>query len=138
MTWGARYALAHRARPTPPRLGGLALGSIIYGITFPRWGLAVQTGAARKPGRRTPMMEPVALAVALTFGLATGFFHDLIRRNAPASLEGLPDGRTIEESPVSGEQSRGFAPNGSPVWEGGDPAYDSSIQRGKWARNVSR
>lgn len=73
--WGALYALAHRARPVHPVIGGLVLGGIIYGITFPRWGGAVRTGTEQPPERRSAAMGAVLATAAFGFGLGTALFY---------------------------------------------------------------
>lgn len=77
--WGALYAAGRERRPVNPLLGGSLLGGLIYGITFPRWGGAVQTRTERPPGRRTERMTFVAASVTLAFGLATALLYEGIR-----------------------------------------------------------
>lgn len=77
--WGGLYALAREHRPIHPLFGGLAMGGIIYAITFPPWGGAVQTGTERPPKRRSWGMEVVAVSVALGFGVATAAVYERIR-----------------------------------------------------------
>lgn len=74
--WGALYAVARERLRFHPLLGGLVLGGVIYGITFPRWGSAVQSGAERPPEKRTTAMEIVAVSVATVFGLATALAYE--------------------------------------------------------------
>ncbi len=78
--WGAMYGLAARRFDFSPLLGGAALGTLIYGITFPRWGGAVLTGTERPPEQRTARMTFVAWSVALSFGVATGLFYERLGR----------------------------------------------------------
>lgn len=78
-TWGALYSLARERRPLDPWAGGAAMAAVIYGITFPRWGGAVQTGTERPPRRRSWGMEAVAASVTLGFGLSTALTYERIR-----------------------------------------------------------
>ena len=78
-TWGMLYALLEEEIDLHPAIGGTALGALIYGITFPRWGGAVQTDVERPPEVRTRRMTFVAASVALTFGLTTAFVSHAIR-----------------------------------------------------------
>lgn len=71
--WGMLYALLDEELDVHPAVGGAAMGAIIYGITFPRWGGAVQTQVERPPEERTSRMTFVAASVALTFGLTTAY-----------------------------------------------------------------
>lgn len=71
--WGMLYALVEEELDIPPALGGVAMGSLIYALTFSRWGGAVQTQVERSPERRTNRMTFVAASVALTFGLTTAY-----------------------------------------------------------------
>jgi hypothetical protein len=82
VTWGALYAAARERLHPHPVAGGLALGALIYGITFPRWGGAVQTQTERPPEHRTRAMEFVAASVTLGYGLATALAYEKIRRTA--------------------------------------------------------
>jgi hypothetical protein len=76
--WGMLYALLDEELEVHPAVGGAAMGAVIYGITFPRWGGAVQTQVERPPEARTRRMTFVAASVALTFGLSTAFAaHEL-------------------------------------------------------------
>lgn len=77
--WGALYALARERRPVDPLIGGLALGGVIYAVTFPRWGGAVQTRTERSWKRRSREMEVVAASITLGFGLATAAVYERIR-----------------------------------------------------------
>lgn len=79
--WGALYAVARERWRFHPVLGGLALGGLIYGITFPSWGTAVQTGTERPPEQRTSAMEVVAVSVAIVFGLATALAYERMAHN---------------------------------------------------------
>lgn len=79
--WGALYGIARERFRFAPLAGGLALGGIIYGITFPRWGSAVQSGTERPPSQRTAGMEVVAVSVALTFGIATALAYEGMARH---------------------------------------------------------
>lgn len=79
-TWGGLYALARERHPVDPWAGGAAMAGIIYGITFPRWGGAVQTGTERPPRRRSWGMEAVAASVTLGFGLSTALTYERLRR----------------------------------------------------------
>ena len=75
MLWGILYALAFRRWRPHPLLGGVTLASVIWGITFPRWGGAVLTGTERPPERRSWRQELVLATAALTFGLGTALFY---------------------------------------------------------------
>ena len=76
--WGMLYALLDDQLDVHPAVGGAAMGAVIYGITFPRWGGAVQTQVERPPEARTRRMTFVAASVALTFGLSTAYAaHEL-------------------------------------------------------------
>lgn len=78
--WGAGYALVReRLMMLDPLFGGSVMGGIIYGITFPRWGLATLTGTERPPHRRTARMEAVALSVAVGFGLIAACSYEALR-----------------------------------------------------------
>ena len=78
-TWGMLYALAEDELNLHPAVGGAALGALIYAITFPRWGVAVQTDVERPPEARTTRMTFVAASVAMSFGLATAFASHALR-----------------------------------------------------------
>lgn len=78
--WGAAYAFFHERRPLPPLLGGFLLGCAIYAIAFQRWGPGVLLGAERPPGVRSRRMTLVASSVSLSFGLATAFLYERLRR----------------------------------------------------------
>jgi hypothetical protein len=77
--WGMLYALARERMQVHPLLGGVLLGGLIYGITFPRWGGAVQLRAERPPAKRSPQMGVVLASVTLSFGLATAFTYERLR-----------------------------------------------------------
>jgi len=77
--WGVLYAVARERYRVDPVVGGLLLGGTIYGITFPRWGGAVQIDAERPPGVRTRRMEVVLASVTLSFGLATAYMYERLR-----------------------------------------------------------
>ncbi len=77
--WGGAYAAARERRPVSPLLGGGLLGALIYGITFTRWGGAVQTGTERPPEARSEQMTIVAASVALSFGITTAYFYERLR-----------------------------------------------------------
>lgn len=83
-TWGALYALLEEQVEMHPAAGGAALGALIYGITFPRWGGAVQTDVERPPEVRTRRMTFVAASVALSFGLATAYASHTLRQRSVA------------------------------------------------------
>ena len=85
-TWGALYGLADDAYEPHPLLGGAALGGLIYGITFPRWGGAVQTDVERPPEARTKRMTLVAVSVAMTFGIATAYGTRALKARAARRL----------------------------------------------------
>ena len=85
--WGALYALARERRRMDPWAGGAAMGALIYGITFPGWGGAVQTGTERPPRRRSWAMEVVAASVTLGFGIPTALAYERIRRAGAARSE---------------------------------------------------
>lgn len=78
-TWGMLYALLDEELDVHPAAGGSVMGAIIYAITFPRWGGAVQTQVERTPGRRTRRMTFVAASVALAFGLTTAYTAHALR-----------------------------------------------------------
>lgn len=78
--WGMLYAAATEKRRVNPLLGGLALGGLIYAITFPRWGGAVQTGTERPPEARTREMELVAASVTSGFGVSTALLDQALRK----------------------------------------------------------
>jgi hypothetical protein len=73
--WGTLYALAYERRPVKPWVGGLALATLIHGITFPRWGLAVLTGTEDPPRDRTWRMEAVLATAPFVFGLGTALLY---------------------------------------------------------------
>lgn len=77
--WGAAYAAARERYPVSPLVGGGLLGSLIYGITFTRWGGAVQTDTERPPEERSDEMTVVAASVALSFGITTAYFYEWLR-----------------------------------------------------------
>lgn len=81
-TWGILYSLLEDELEINPAAGGAVLGTLIYGITFPRWGGAVQTDVERPPERRTDRMTFVAASVALTFGLTTAYATRALRLRA--------------------------------------------------------
>lgn len=83
-TWGALYAAARERRPVNPWIGGLALGGVIYAITFPRWGGAVHTDVERPPRRRSTAMGAVAASVTFGFGVSTALTYEAIRGAAAA------------------------------------------------------
>lgn len=78
-TWGALYGLADDRLEIPPLLGGLALGGVIYGITFPDWGGAVQTQVERPQEARTRRMSVVVGSITLGFGLATAYANHALK-----------------------------------------------------------
>ena len=78
--WGMAYGLAQERLRLEPAVGGLLLGGLIYGITFPTWGGAVQTDTERPPEARTKRMEAVAVSVAFGFGLATALIYGELAR----------------------------------------------------------
>jgi hypothetical protein len=73
--WGALYALAYRRWRPRPLVGGAALGSLIYAITFPHWGGAVLTGTEPPPPERSWRRELVLATAALTFALGTALLY---------------------------------------------------------------
>lgn len=77
--WGALYALADDRIDIPPLAGGLALGGVIYGITFPDWGGAVQTQVERPQEVRTRRMSLVIASITLGFGLATAYANEALK-----------------------------------------------------------
>lgn len=77
--WGMTYAALRERRPLHPVVGGALLGGLIYAVTFPRWGGAVQTGTERRPGRRSDGMEVVAASVCLSFGVVAAFANEALR-----------------------------------------------------------
>jgi hypothetical protein len=82
--WGAAYAAVRERHPVRPLVGGALLGGLIYGITFPSWGGAVQTDTERPPARRSRGMELVAVSVTLGFGWATAFAYEYLRSSPTA------------------------------------------------------
>lgn len=78
-TWGTLYGIADDNLDIHPLVGGTLLGGVIYAITFPDWGAAVQTQVERSPHRRTRRMTLVAASVALTFGLATAYANEAMK-----------------------------------------------------------
>jgi len=74
--WGAAYSALYQRRPMKPWLGGLLLGGVIYGISFPAWGVAVRAGVERKPRQRSWRMEAVLATAAFSFGLGTALIYD--------------------------------------------------------------
>ena len=82
--WGAAYAAARERTRVGPLLGGALLGGLIYGITFPRWGGAVQTGTVRAPQHRSDGMDAFGVAAALSFGIGTAFAYEVMRRRGGA------------------------------------------------------
>lgn len=83
-TWGVLYALLDERVDVHPAVGGTALGAVIYALTFPRWGVAVQTQVERPPRQRTRRMSLVAASVALTFGLTTAYTANALKLRALA------------------------------------------------------
>jgi hypothetical protein len=81
--WGGFYGLVQRRHPLPALLAGAGLGLLIYGITFPRWGAAVKTGAERPPSERSTRMTVVAASVALTYGLMVAVFFERLASRQP-------------------------------------------------------
>lgn len=77
--WGASYALIRERYPVHPVVGGTLLGGLIYFITFPRWGGAVQTQTERPPEERTSRMTFVAASVTLGFGILTALLYERLR-----------------------------------------------------------
>lgn len=77
--WGAVYALARERFRFSPVVGGAILGGLIYGITFPSWGGAVQTEVERPPEVRSRRMTFVALSVAAAFGMSTAMVYERFR-----------------------------------------------------------
>lgn len=73
--WGTLYAAASRRRPLHPLVGGLALGGLIYAITFPRWGGAVRTRTEPPPGARSARKEVVLATATFAFGLGTALAY---------------------------------------------------------------
>jgi hypothetical protein len=86
--WGAAYALAYRRWQPHPLLGGTALGTLIYAITFPHWGGAVLMGTERPPHRRSWRQELVLATAAMSFGLGTALLYGRAKtpRNRVASI----------------------------------------------------
>lgn len=81
--WGGSYALVRERTGRAPAALGAGLGALIYGITFPRWGGAVQTGTENPPERRSTGEEVLLLSVALGFGLATAYLYEPLRPRPP-------------------------------------------------------
>lgn len=77
--WGMGYAVLREHRPVHPVVGGALLGGLIYAVTFPRWGGAVQTGTERQPARRSNGMEVVAASVCLSYGVVAALANEALR-----------------------------------------------------------
>lgn len=86
--WGMLYALVDENLDVHPALGGVALGGVIYALTFPRRGVAVQTQVERPPRQRTRRMELVAASVTLTFGLTTAYTANALGLRAQRREDG--------------------------------------------------
>jgi len=84
ITWGTLYALLEEKVEMHPVAGGAAMGALIYAITFPRWGGAIQTDVERPPEVRTRRMTFVAASVALSFGVATAYASHTLRQRSVA------------------------------------------------------
>jgi hypothetical protein len=82
--WGLLYALAARRWRPPPALGGAALGTIIYAITFPHWGGAVLTRTEPPPHRRSWRRELTLLTAAASYAFITAFLYGRPRRGSGA------------------------------------------------------
>lgn len=80
--WGMAYAAADRRLPLHPVIGGSVLGGIIYAITFPRWGGAVQLDVVDPPGQREAAMTAFGWSAAMAFGLTTSLAHAAMRPRA--------------------------------------------------------
>lgn len=78
--WGAAYAVAREQRQLPPAAGGALLGTVIYLITFPRWGGAVRTSTVPHPSERSAGMAIFGVSVTASFGLATAAVYEGLRR----------------------------------------------------------
>lgn len=106
-SWGVGYAAVRERRPVHPLVGGALLGGVIYGVTFTRWGGAVQMDVERHPRRRTPAMELVAASVTLGFGLSTAFAYEYLRESDRARAlagrlaGGEEGGERREEEPAA-------------------------------------
>jgi len=87
--WGGAYALAYQRWRPHPVVGGAALSTLIYAITFPHWGGAVLTGTESPPHRRSWRQELVLATAALTFGFGTALLYG--RRPAPREAEATPE-----------------------------------------------
>jgi hypothetical protein len=81
-TWGAGYAAVRERYPVHPLVGGALLAGIIYGITFPNYGTAVQTQTERPVGVRTRRMEVVLASICLSFGLTTALAYERLRKRS--------------------------------------------------------
>lgn len=77
--WGILYSLIDEEFEVHPALGGAALAALIYAITFPRWGGAVQTQVERPPQVRTRRMSLVAASVTISFGLTTAYVSHALK-----------------------------------------------------------
>lgn len=86
--WGAVYALAYEKRPVHPAVGGLLLSGLIYGFTFPNWGMATRTRTERAPKRRSWRRELFLLAPPLIFGLGTALLYGRGPRHGEEVLAG--------------------------------------------------
>lgn len=73
--WGALYALTHERTRINPWIGGAAMSSLIYLMTFPRWGGAVQTGAEPPPERRSWKKEVVLATAPIVFAFGTALLY---------------------------------------------------------------
>lgn len=82
MWWGAAYALVQRRLQLHPLVGGLALATTIYLITFPKWGGAVVIGSEPPPRKRSWRVEIAFATAPLVFGFVTAllFRHGPERR----------------------------------------------------------
>jgi hypothetical protein len=75
MAWGAAYAVAYEKKPVEPWLGGVALSALIYGMTFPAWGLAVLSGSEDHPRKRTWRKEVILATAPIVFGMGTALIY---------------------------------------------------------------
>jgi hypothetical protein len=75
MAWGAAYALAYEKKPVEPWVGGVALSALIYGMTFPAWGIAVLSGSEDHPRRRSWRKEIILVTAPIVFGMGTALIY---------------------------------------------------------------
>lgn len=100
--WGGAYALLYERKPVSPLLGGLLLGGVIYGVTFPPWGGAVLLGSEEPPKRRSARMELVMSSAAFTFGFGTALLYG----RGPEAVVPEPETRLAPAGAGDGDGTR--------------------------------